>query len=228
MGIFLGQLASSGTLAYPPALHKMPLAFNPRVQEYWQQAILVARHQLGHYASPHEQWQRAIAILFALTSKRGINPIRGRGADNTRIIAHLRNERRLLVKFIDNTRILKALSIRQGKRSCIAANLGFTITIDALVAHNTQVDALVSRHFRYKRKWSRYQQDLSKYTSVSVWNEGANMPDRWHLSYTINTNIMPYISSNTLPDAAQIEQYVLQRMWPQVADYQRAFGTRAL
>lgn len=216
---YLDQLDLGNARAHRPEINRIPTALNYAARDYWALAVQKVRAQKPT-ASPYEQWKLAV-LLFAQHCKASGVPIRSSKVNsNVQVVTHLHQERKRIVKFLQDTKLLLNCKVRTGVRTVKIRNGAFVLTVDAKIKFNRNVDNIVYKHFRFKRRMKAYASELSRYTTVRVYNESAAMDNRWHLSYEIACPVLPFLKSKPLLEREELER-LLFRIWDKVALYVR-------
>lgn len=217
---YIEQFGLGISATRPPRSDTVPAFFNAKALMQWQTATTMARVKLGN-TSPHNLWKATTRLFVKLCVSEGINPYTAKsGNTNLRVHNLLRQERTRVIRFLTKAQILRNCKIRRQQCSIKIRNGGFTITIDAKIDFNRDIDALVSKYFRYRRKSKLYKSLLSKNTVISVSNEVAGMNSRWHLVYVISCPELPIDKNKPMLSRKELLD-LIKKEWEEVSLYIR-------
>lgn len=219
--MYLDQLNLGVAITHRPEPTRIPTFFNYAARKHWVSAVQTALAQSSTASSPRTLWKLAVFLFVQECKEAGI-PFRASNSTsaNTQVVQHLFAERKRIVKFLQDTGLLLQCKVRTGVRSVKIRNGKFILTVDAKIDYNRSVDALVYKHFRYRRKLKAYSSQLSKHTTISVYNESAGMNHRWHLTYSVSCPLLPVIKSKPLAEQYELETLIFM-LWNKIALYTR-------
>lgn len=134
---------------------------------------------------------------------------------NDSILRRLQASRRAVLKFLNNAKPFKLMTLKAVKRECRIGPNGFTLRVtgDVLAMDPTVGRWLLQQPwpaFRLKSE-GMYHKQLDDWTTMVLFNAGANMPLRWHIGYEIKVPMVPSLPKEQ-PTKADLESYVL-RQW---------------
>jgi len=144
---------------------------------------------------------------------------------NDVINSRLRESRRVVLKFLNNARPFKLMTLKAVKRECHVFPQGFKLRI---IGEVQSMDPTVDK-WLLKQPWPAfrlkhdgvYHKKLNENTTMVLFNDYANMPLRWKIGYEIQLPIRPW-SSNPTATTLELENLVL-KLWHQCMDEQRTY-----
>lgn len=211
MTFYTGLLGDDDALAWSPTEATMPRIFNVNAKPFWQIAVrtVFARHP---GSEPHESWRLTVLLTRHLAEREGVNPFADRADDTGPITNYMRTERHRLWLFCRKNPALLQLPLRWTNVTANMDDTGFIITGDAALDPNMQVNEL-GRTFRFKRNGHHFYSPLGTTdgTMIALWNDHGGASTRWHLSYSVAVDGLPY-TKNPLPDAQELERAAL-KLW---------------
>lgn len=211
----------------PPQVSVFPKIFNEQAQHLWEPAV---KHGLSQKGKAHEKWDAALNHFVDTAQSQNLFPYARthQQATNDQIHSFLSRARAQVVKFVNRSRLLDVVSMRQGVRSATALDSGgFIITVDAQVQLKDPTfekwliqkpyPALFNINYRWVRK-------LAPGTTFFVYNEGAHMTQRWHVGYEIICDQWPAVPGNRIPSKMAIEKFAVNVLWDYVLRTNRPDG----
>jgi hypothetical protein len=209
-----------------PTAQAFPHAFNVNCKPLWDAAIAgltIAEDDLAEHV-----WHRAIEDFVGLCVGKDLYPFSNlKQSHNDQILQVLTEARKAVVKFMNLSNILDYATIRTTSRSVEVNSLGFVLKV---YGHIRLKDPTFERWlmktpypgFRIKHN-ERYIKQLSQTVTMVVYNEGASMPDRWHIGYEIVCRQFPDLPGRHLPSKADLEAFILKVIWMPVLKAHRPF-----
>lgn len=226
-GIFLPTLGvPSDQRMNSPTKNTYPNAFNYQAKSLWEKSL--PEKSLG---SPSEDWDYAITTFLALCCKEGVFAFSNSfsQSQNDAIMVHLTSKRRDLVKFFNRTEMLTKTRIRRVTSRAIMASEGLFIVVTAPVSLRDPsfgkwiLQAPLPR-FDVVREGNRWRKNISSDCDLYVYNEGANMSQRWFIEYQIRSRILPSIPGNRTPSKRDLEFFALNTIWNPILKSHRPDG----
>ena len=226
-GIFLPSLGvPSDQRMNSPTKNTYPSAFNYQAKRLWEKSL--PDTSLG---SPAEDWDYAITTFLALCAKEGVFAFSNSfsQSQNDAIMTHLASKRRDLVKFFNRTEMLTKTRIRKVTSRAIVASEGLFIVVTAPVSlrdpsFGKWILQTPMPRFDVVREGSRWRKNISSDCDLYVYNEGANMSQRWFIEYQIQSRILPSIPGNRTPSKRDLEYFALNTIWNPILKSHRPDG----
>ena len=208
----------------PDAL-RMPTAFNSANAATWTNVCM----SLVHTNDAAEMWDTAIRQYIDISIDAGKYPFAPhRQHVNDRIFHQLLACRRLVVRFLNLSKLLKHCTIRSVTRRCEIGDTGFTLTTDARVVLNDPTFAqylLLKPMPAFKLKHNgRYVRHLNDEVTMFVYNAHANAELQWHIGYQIAIPLFPDVPGNHVPSAGDLERFITNVLWTPVMKSNRPHG----
>jgi len=182
----------------------------------WRMAVTAVREKFPS-APPKALWRACVQAFVELCDETRKPAFANRADANGRIINFLRTEKMRLSKWLNNSKILRVVNIKRAKQFSILNGQGFLVMVDALLepVRPNQVHALLSHHFRWKRRDQAYVVEVyPRRTQIRLTNDAIDHPTRWHLSYVIRCDELPALAHYRLPTAEQLKLVIDKRIWP--------------
>lgn len=208
-----------------PTSERMPAALNPANRRTWDAVC----DQIVHENDPACAWSAAIRLYVDACVDAGLYPFAPhRQHVNDRIFHDLLAARRLLVRFLNLSKLLKHCTIRSVVRDCEVTDVGFVIEVEARVTLNdpTFVSYLLQHPMpalRLKHN-GRYSRRLNDAITVFVYNKHAGASQQWHIGYQLFIQQFPDVPGNHLPSRAEIERFVMNVLFLPVLKSSRPHG----
>jgi hypothetical protein len=149
---------------------------------------------------------------------------------NDECVERLREARRAVVKFINRSKILDLITLRNTHRTAMMTPTGFILCVSGQIRLKdpTFPDWLLRMPFpRFNIIRSidgRWSKPLGDNATFFAENEGAKSPDRWHIGYEIVVDYFPEIPNKPLPSKQELERFILDILWMPVLKSQRPYG----
>jgi hypothetical protein len=223
---FLAHLGISDIdQARSPTADAFPHAFNINCKPQWDQAV----GRVEPSDDPKVDWGLAIRNYVELCTSTDRYPFSNmKQSSNDQIVEHLKNARRAVVKFLNNSKFLNHVQIRTTARKVKMNNMGFSLDVfgQVYIKDPTFVRWLLEMPypgFRIKHE-GRYIKHIGNDVTMVVYNEGANGTQRWHIGYEINCRLFPDLPGRNLPSKAELEKFILEVLFMPVLRSSRPYG----
>jgi len=190
-----------------PTIDTFPLAFNPNQEDLWPIALGAAKSK-----NPRQAWMQAVERFVELCRQKAVFAFHQHETDNDKIITRLLEARREIVRFIDQNKVLDELSTYKVQRIVRMTNTGFQLTVDVHARRITEDPTFMNR-LSLRQVNSRYTRNLRDNITFFVYNEGADLSQRWHFGYDIEINIFPNVPGKPLATTQEQERFVLDVMY---------------
>lgn len=211
--------------AVPPTVQSFPIRFNQNNYKLWGEAVAQVKIKSARAA-----WGQAIKNYVDLCLTRGVYPFTGtQQSTNDQIFNILKDHRRDLVHFINQSKILDLVTIKSTTREVLMTTTGFGLRVDAQVVLKdpTFPQWLFQNpmpNFSIIRDGHTWHKNISTDCVFKVYNEGTAMVGRWHIAYEVHVAKFPDIPGNDIPSQAELEQFVLQVLYLPLLRAHRPFG----
>lgn len=215
MTFYIGLLGDDDALAWSPTEATMPHVFNDNAKPFWLEAV---RAVFAHHpdSEPHEAWLLVTLLTQKLALDEGVQPFAERTDTRGDILRYMRTERHRLWSFCRQHYQLLQLAPRFTNVTATMDGTGFIVTGDAALSPNEHIDEWARSAFRFKRTGHHYYTPLAEAdgTMIALWNEHGGASTRWHMSYSVAVDAMPYTKS-PLPTRDELERSAL-KLWGSV------------
>ncbi len=209
-----------------PTKYTFPAAFNSQAKRLWETCL--PETSLG---TPAEDWNYAVQTFLDRCAVENIFPFTNahEQSRNDAILLFLSEKRRDIVKFFNRTEMLKKTRIRKVTSRAIATSEGLFIVVTAPVSLRDPtfgkwiLEAPMPR-FNVVREGRRWVKNITSDCDLFVYNEGANMTQRWFLEYQIRSRVLPSLPGNRTPTKKEIESFALNVLWKPILKSHRPFG----
>lgn len=220
---FLSNLGIQDTdQARSPTVAAFPLAFNPGSKGIWETTIA----ELVVTDKPDEDWAHAIKNFVKNCVEADVYPFSNmKQSANDQILSELTDARKKIVKFLNQSKMLKYVTLRVSRREVEMSTIGFTLRVlgQAYLKDPTFEKWLMQTPmpaFRIKHE-GRYLKHLSNSVTMVVYNEGNQ---RWRVGYEIVVRHFPELPGKHIPSKAELERFVLDILWMPVLKSHRPDG----
>jgi hypothetical protein len=209
-----------------PTKDAFPLAFNVNNHRVWD-AVIQGFKQTDN---PAADWSAAIHLYIERCVGQGLYPFSNvHQSSNDSILRELNDGRKAVVKFMNLSRILQLINLSSTTRQVKMTNTGFCLKVSGKAklkdpSFPQWLTKIPMPGFQILKVDERYIKNLSGTTTIIAYNEGANLPDRWHLGYEIIVNRFPDIPGNQLPSRAELEKFILTTLWMPILKAHRPQG----
>lgn len=209
-----------------PTKYTFPAVFNSQAKRLWEKSL--PESTLG---SPTLDWNFTIQTFLDLCAQENLFAFSNahEQSRNDAIMMFLAQKRRDLVKFFNRTEMLTKTRIRRVKSRAIATSDGLYIVVTAPVSLRDPtfgkwiLEAPLPR-FDVVRQGQRWRKSISSDCELFVYNEGANMTQRWFIEYQIRSRVLPSIPGKRTPTKKDIESFALNILWKPILKSHRPLG----
>lgn len=222
MSFFLANLGISDIdQARGPTVATFPQVFNINGRPQWESAVLNLPD-----GTPTDLWTLAIEDYVTNCVDSGIYPFSNfKQSANDQIMAALVDARRAVVKFLNQSQMLKHVTLKVSSREVQMNNLGFTIRIlGAAVPKDPTFEKWLLQmpmpSFRLKKD-GVYHKTVAQNVTMVVFNEGVQ---RWRVGYEIVVLMFPSLPGRHLPSEAELKQFIMRIMWMPILKSHRPEG----
>lgn len=221
---FLSNLGVSDVdQARHPTAQAFPPTFNPNCRSIWDSTISqleVLDTDVGF------TWGHAIRQFIASCIDQDLYPFSGsRQGANDQIFTELQDARKQVVKFLNQSKMLKYVDLRVTRREVEMSTIGFTLRCLGIAylkdpTFEKWLMQMPMPAFRIKHA-GRYLKHLSNSVTMVVYNEGNH---RWHVGYEIVVRRFPDLPGKHVPSKAELETFILDVLWMPVLRSHRPLG----
>lgn len=224
---FLAKLGvPAGAELRSPNPNAFPSAFNAQTKRIWDAATAKVQPTKDIEAD----WAKVIDVYLKDCTAAGQYPFSDMHQSvNDQIMTQLAEARRAVVKFINNSKLLQHVAIRDSHHKVTMTNTGFVLAVHGVARLKDPtfpqwLTKLPMPHFQILKVDSKYIKSLGKGVTMYAYNEGANLVDRWHIGYEINIMHFPDIPNNYVPSKAELERFILDILYMPILKSHRPFG----
>ncbi|QRE00264.1 hypothetical protein [Burkholderia phage BCSR5] len=225
---FLSALGVPALLqARSPTIEAFPERFNPNNRRLWN--VLVTDHKPT--GTPGRDWGLVVRAYIDECTKRGLYPFQSiHQSTNDQTYHFLKDRRREVVRFINKSKLFNEIKIRDSKRKVSMTDRGFVLEVYAIVQlkdpsfKNWLMQKPYPNFDVVRKQDGRYMKPLGDGLSMFVYNDGANLTQRWHIGYIIECPFYPDIPGVPLASKGELERFVLDTIWMPILKMHRPDG----
>jgi hypothetical protein len=213
--------------ARPPNSESFPLSFNPNNFHVWEE-ILRDFIPTGNVVN---DWGKVIRLYIDTCYDRSIYPFQNlHQSKNDQIYHYLKDRRREVVRFINKSKLFHEIAIRDSRRKVAMTDSGFTLEVFAICRLKDPLFIKWLQKSPYpkfdivRQPNGRYMKPLMDGLSMFVYNDGAQLSQRWHIGYVIECPMYPEIPGEPVPSKGELERFILKVFWEPILRSMRPDG----
>lgn len=187
-----------------PRVGLPPRTLHPSAAKLWDEAVKAVK-----VSRPQIAWNQALEIFLGLCDEHKLYPLRQSTSVNDKLLHVMTLARRKVVDFIEEKGYLSFMKVLKVNRSAHVSAVRTLIIIDAecRIDDPKNLDKLL--HGMGGRKAHGWSRELTKGLEFRIWNDAANMNQRWHIEYRLTLPYAPVLPGKYFPSQTELEKAVL-------------------